>query len=132
MLQDILEKQPADLSWDDYQNLFGPYLPAGTYDEQRYYVPHFVEFLDQRPEHRLDLVAAWAGFSSLNWDFIVNDGAAEYILAVNRYLLRRMTQTFEVKHFDKDECRRMGWGLDYCDYISGTEFRSACERRVER
>jgi hypothetical protein len=95
-LQAILAKDFRVMVWHDFQNLFGPALPAGTYDELRYYVSHFVQFLWDHPKDRLDLVNPWGGFAGEHWDEIIEDKADDYVHAVHRSLLAEMTREFKL------------------------------------
>ncbi|MEN9362649.1 MAG: hypothetical protein RL095_4184 [Verrucomicrobiota bacterium] len=117
----LLAKNVHAMTWVDYQNLFGPILPAGTYDELRHFVPHFVRFLWDHPECRLDLVHAWAGFAGENWGEICGDRAADYVHAVHRALLAEFTRQFDITHYDRDACAAKGWRSPHFDHVQGAE-----------
>ena len=91
-LQALLAKPLEAMTWNDYQNLFHPILPAGVYEELRYYIPHFVQFIWNHPDCRFDLVDAWAEFSGKNWDKINEDEAADYVHSVHRAFLAEMSR----------------------------------------
>ena len=121
MLGKLVSRDVANLIWQDYQDLFGPHLPAGTYEELRYYVPYFVDYLFENKEHRLDLVTAWAGFTAYNEKAIEKDCASDYIIDVHTAFLEEMIQSFDIIHFDKEACVKKGWGLSHFDYVIGSE-----------
>ena len=117
----VLEKPFSSLRYKDYACLFASYLPGGTYDEVRVYVPWFVDHLINKPDDRLDLITGWAWWSSEYWNRISDDHACNYVVSVHRYLLAEFTKEFKIIHFDKQACKQKGWDKEYFNYVKGTE-----------
>jgi hypothetical protein len=117
----ILAKLDSELAWDDFQNILGPFLPAGTYEESVYFLPLALEYIAAHDDNALDLITSIVWFISEYADRLAADG----LLAGSRERVgecfRMWTSRFEVIHFDRAACRAKGWGLTYFDYVKYAE-----------
>ena len=125
MLGDLLKKDIEDLTWSDYSSLFGPHLPAGTYEEVMYYLPSAVLYLSTHEDDALDLVTPIFGFCSKNIEKLRNDDLDIVVKEKIAECLKIWTSKFKILHFDKNACLKKGWGLEYNDYVVNAE--TICE-----
>ena len=121
MLNKLLTKNDGAFDWSDYSNLFGPHLPAGTYEEVVYFLPQAFSYLKHHEDEALDLVTPIFGFCSKNIDNLLSDGLLEVVKSEIMDCLNHWTRDFRVVHFDKNACLKKGWGLDYNDLVVNSE-----------
>lgn len=125
MLKKLLKKDDSEFGWNDYSWLFGPHLPAGTYEEVMYFLPRAFAYLKGHEYEALDLVTPIFGFCSKNIEQLREDGlevlVKEQILECLNYWVR----DFRIEHYDKPMCVNKGWRLDYKDLVHNTE--TICE-----
>ena len=121
----ILAKPDTELAWNDFKNILGPYLPAGTYEESVYFLPLAIEYIVSHEDGALDLVTSIVWFISEYADRL----AADNLLVGSRgqvaECFQLWTSHFDVIHFDHAGCRAKGWGLTYFDYVKNVEI--VCE-----
>jgi len=120
-LQDILAKPDCELIWSDFQDLFGPHLPAGTYEEIVYFLPFGFQYLVLPESESLDTVSAVFGFCSKNSFGLEKDGIKEQVDQAILGCLDFWTQCFEIVHLDEKACKRKGWKREYFDYVKNSE-----------
>lgn len=125
MLKKLLKKDDSEFGWNDYSWLFGPYLPAGTYEEVMYFLPKAFMYLQQHEEGALDLVTPIFGFCSKNIENLQKDGLEKPIKERIRECLDYWVRDFRIEHFDKKMCVGKGWRLEYFDYVRNRE--TICE-----
>lgn len=130
-LQRILAIPDDELGWRDLRDLLGPFLPAGTYEESVYFLPFGFQEL-QREEGALDLTTSVSGFISRFADDLERDGLQDECRAEMERCLLRWVSEFRVEHFDRRGCAAKGWGLDYFDYVRGTEVVCETLRDLDR
>lgn len=100
-----LAARPIDeMKWDDYQYLFGPHLPAGTYEEVMFFLPYAFDFLKINHNDSLDVTYAVFGFCSINKDKLQRDGLLEIVQAKILDCLQVWSQEFNITHYDKEAC----------------------------
>jgi hypothetical protein len=120
LLEQLLAIPDDKLEWHHLQDLLGPFLPAGTYQEAVYFLPIAFKSLDCE-EHALDLTTSVCWFISENADRIAKDGLLDECRSKIRERLLRWVSTFNVEHFDRDGCAAKGWGRRYFDYVPNCE-----------
>lgn len=125
MLKDFLKKNDSEFGRIDYSCLFGPHLPAGTYEEIIYFLPNAFEYLKLHEDDALDLVTPIFGFCSKNIEHLRKDGLEEIIKAKIMECLNYWVRDFRIEHYDKQMCESKGWRLHYQDLVHNTE--TICE-----
>lgn len=125
MLNNLLRKDDSQLNWSDFSCLFGPHLPAGTYEELIYFLPAAFNYLKHHEEDALDLVTPIFGFCSKNAELLRNDGFELLVREQITECLNYWIRDFRIKHYDKEMCIRKGWRLIYQDIVQNTE--TICE-----
>ena len=97
MLKELLNKSNSELRWSDYSSLFGPHLPAGTYEEVIYFLPNAFSHLKNHEYDALDLVTPIFGFCSKNIERLKGDGLdkaiKEKIVECLNYWVRAVSYT---------------------------------------
>jgi hypothetical protein len=129
VLEELLAKRDEQLDWRDYQALFGPHLPAGTYEEVVYFLPTAFDYLLTHPDESLDLVSPIIGFVSKNSTQLESDGLLEPVRQKLRECFQTWTNEFIILHFDQEACAAKEWTLEYFDYVQLTE--TVCEGTTE-
>jgi len=121
-LEELLLTKDEDFGFVEYSMLFGPNLPAGTYDEVVYFLPAAIEFLKNLGSDCLEVLDAIVGFCSINKALLEDDG---YLLLVENKIFQCLTawvEEFNIIHFDREACKEKGWGLEYLDIIENSEY----------
>lgn len=121
ILSQLVEKSVSELHWVDFNRLFGPYLPAGTYQEVMFYLPAAFQYLQSCEEEALDSVTAVFGFCSKNDDTLKRDGLKVLVETEISTCLTHWVRKFEIIHYDQQACREKGWKRDYFNYVSCSE-----------
>ena len=85
MLEKILQTPDSEMTWWHYQQILGPFLPAGNYEEAAYFLPRAFDHILSHDDNSLDLVTSLAWFISEYRPRLEEDGAIE----AARDLMRR-------------------------------------------
>lgn len=117
----ILATPDDRLQWNDFRDLLGPFLPAGTYDEVVYFLPLAFNFMAEHDEDVLDLVTSVVWFASEYSDRLREDGLISVTRRNLSACLDHWTASFDVVHFDREGCRSKGWNIEYSDYVRHSE-----------
>jgi len=120
-LCEVLAKPDRTLEWSDYQNLLGPFLPAGTYEESVYFLPLAFEFTLTHPEDEIDLVSSLVWFSSEYAARLAEDGLLESARKRLRACFDYWTADFHVVHYDLAACRQKLWSIDHNDIVDHSQ-----------
>lgn len=67
-LEELLNTADPEMHWRHYQNLLGPYAPAGTYDEVVYFLPRAFDYMMHGKDVLEEVPLAIVCFSSQNAD----------------------------------------------------------------
>ena len=121
-LKKILKTKDEDFTWWEYQCIFGPHLPAGTYEEITYFLPMAFSYMIDHEDDALDMVTAIFGFCSKNIAELEKDKLAVTVRAAISQCLLHWSRELNIIHFDRNACKDKGWGLDYKDYIAIKQF----------
>lgn len=121
MLQELLATNDDAFGYTEYLRLFGPHLPAGTYEEVMYFLPQGFDYLKTHEDEALDLAASIFGFCSKNFYKLEDDSLVSTIEREILDCLNYWTRDFRVIHYDKAACRKNGWRTNYFDYVTNTE-----------
>jgi hypothetical protein len=98
-LAKLLAVPDDQLEWHHYQDLLGPYLPAGTYEESVYFLPGALRcLLSHKPDLPMELVSPVMGFISKNADQLRKDGLLDAARDCIRECLAYWTRNFRVIH----------------------------------
>lgn len=131
-LRDLLAKPDSELKWHDYKTILGPFHMAGTYEESVYFLPLAFDFIRTHPDDSFDLTTSLIWFITEFHDRLTEDNYLDFFREELLHNLWHWTAEFRVIHLDKAECQKLGWRLEYSDYVdpSGTvcETLDALER----
>lgn len=122
-LKEILATNDSDFEGIDYRNLFGPHVTAGTYEEVIYFLPLAFAYFAQ-PENEpgaYEMLDAIVGFASDYAEYLKTDGLLEVVGNCFQECLQSWIRTFTIIHYDKTECYKKGWGLEYADIVARLE-----------
>ena len=92
-LNAILSKNDSELGWADYDRIFQGKLPAGTYEEVRYYIPPVCAFI----ENQRDACNFFEHFSVWIEDHyaqLKEDGLIAPVVSAFHALFRKATSSF--------------------------------------
>lgn len=95
-LNRILSKADAELEWADFDRLFFGKMPAGTYEEVRYYIPLTCAYI----ENQRDACNFFEHFSIWiedNYARLKEDGFVNPVVAAFHNLFRNATSSFELE-----------------------------------
>ncbi len=96
-LKKILSKDDADLDWADFDRLFFGKMPAGTYEEVRYYIPLVCIYI----ENRRDACNFFEHFSIWiedNYARLKEDGLLDPVVSAFHALFRKATSSFDLEY----------------------------------
>ena len=124
-LSSLLKVNDHEMGRSEYSALFGPHLPAGTYEELMYFLPKAFAYLKENESDALDLVSTILGFCSKNLERLQQDSLDLLIEEKITDCLEHWVRDFRIEHFDRQMCEAKGWRLNYFDYVHNTE--TICE-----
>ena len=96
-LKKILSKEDAELDWADFDRLFFGKMPAGTYEEVRYYIPLACAYI----ENQRDACNFFEHFSIWiedNYARLKEDGLVDPIISAFHGLFRKATASFDLEY----------------------------------
>ena len=96
-LNRILLKEDAELGWRDYDCIFHGKMPAGTYEEVRYYIPLACAYI----ENQRDACNFFEHFSIWiedNYARLKEDGLVDPIISAFHGLFRKATASFDLEY----------------------------------
>jgi len=95
-LKRLLAVRDDEMGWSEFQQLLGPCLPAGTYDESVYFLPKAFQYLVAFEREAFDLVTAVIGFCSKYADELTADHYMHHVKGKLRDCLKWWTRDFRV------------------------------------
>ena len=96
-LNRILSRKDAELDWMDFDCLFFGKMPAGTYEEVRYYIPLICAYI----ENQQDACNFFEHFSIWiedNYARLKEDGFVDPIISAFHAIFRKATSSFELEY----------------------------------
>lgn len=117
LLDELLNTPDQSMGWQEYRELFGPYLPAGTYEEVVYFLPHAFIHLKFNPVDAEDFCNAVFGFCSKNKDQLTTDKLIDTVRTQIMLCLIEWTKIFEFKHYPCNDKQQNHSNLKYTDIV---------------
>jgi len=96
-LNRILSKTDAELDWADFDRIFQGKMPAGTYEEVRYYIPFACAYIKNQSD-ACDFLEHFSFWIEDNYARLKEDGLIAPIVAVFHALFRKSTSSFELEY----------------------------------
>ena len=106
-LAGILSKQDTELDWHDFDCLFQGKLPAGTYEEVRYYIPLACSYIENQAD-ACDFFEHFSIWIEDNSERLKEDDLLAPVVSAFRNLFRKATSSFLLEE-----------NGDHCLYPSG-------------
>ena len=93
----ILSKADAELDWADFDCLFFGKMPAGTYEEVRYYIPFACAYIENQRDacNFFEHFSIWIGD---NYARLKEDGLLDPIISAFHNLFRKATTSFSLEY----------------------------------
>ena len=92
-LNRILSREDADLDWVDFNCLFYGKMPAGTYEEVRYYIPLVCAYIEKQ-SNACDFFEHFSIWIEDNYARLKEDGFIAPIVSAFHGLFRKDTSSF--------------------------------------
>ena len=92
-LAGILSKADALLDWRDFDCLFQGKLPAGTYEEVRYYIPLACSYIENQSD-ACDFFEHFSVWIEDNCERLKEDGLIDPVVSAFHNLFRKATSSF--------------------------------------
>ena len=95
-LNRILSKKDAELDWADFDCLFSGKMPAGTYEEVRYYIPLACAYIEKQGNacNFFEHFSIWIGD---NYARLKEDGLIAPVVSAFHALFRKATSSFDLE-----------------------------------
>ncbi len=123
---EFFAKKDEDFNWLDYKILFGPYAPAGTYEEVVYFLSNVFIYLRTNDDvDTLELISHLVWFCSEFLDKLEEDGLSDFVKFEISECLDQWIKDFKIIHFNKKACESKGWKRDHFDLVHHME--AICE-----
>ncbi|MEM6638439.1 MAG: hypothetical protein AAF610_00915 [Pseudomonadota bacterium] len=120
-LQQILEVPDEALTSAEYRVMFAVGVPAASYEEGVYFLPYAFAHLLKDKNDALDYLPGVFRFVSFHADRLAEDRLTKPVRLAITKCFSHWTSTFAVVHYDKQACRKKGWGLDYANHVAYSE-----------
>jgi hypothetical protein len=120
-LKALLDVPDEQMGWGHLQQLLGPFLPAGTYDESVYFLPRALLHLVHHQQDALDLLTSVFWFCSAYADQLEADGYLGVVRQRMRACFDSWAESFRIVHFDAEACAKKGWKRKYFDHVMNSE-----------
>ncbi len=96
-LNRILSKTDAELDWADFDCLFFGKMPAGTYEEVRYYIPLACAYIENQRD-ACDFLEHFSIWIEDHYARLKEDGFVNLIVSAFHHLFRKATLSFELEY----------------------------------
>ena len=96
-LKGILSKADAELDWADFDRIFQGKIPAGTYEEVRYYIPLACAYIE-RQRDACDFFEHFSVWIEDNYARLKEDGFVNPIVSAFHALFRKATSSFDLEY----------------------------------
>ena len=101
-LAGILSKKDTELGWRDFDCLFQGKLPAGTYEEVRYYIPLACQYIGNQAD-ACDFLEHFSIWIEDNYERLKADGLLAPVVSAFHNLFREATSSFSLEE-NGDHC----------------------------
>ena len=93
----ILSKEDAELDWADFDRLFFGKMPAGTYEEVRYYIPLVCAYIETQRDacNFFEHFSIWV---EENYARLKEDGLIDPIVSAFHAIFRKATSSFSLEY----------------------------------
>ena len=95
-LAGILSKQDTELDWRDFDCLFQGKLPAGTYEEVRYYIPLACSYIENQAD-ACDFLEHFSVWIEDNCERLKEDDLIAPVVSAFHNLFRKETSSFSLE-----------------------------------
>ena len=119
--KDILKLNDSELTWWHFQVIFHFDCCAGTYEECCYYLPLAIEHFHNKPEDSYEIIANVLYFIDKNQQRLQADGIFDKCKKALLEALNILTQSFNIMHFDKEQCQAKGWKGDFVNIVQNSD-----------
>ena len=92
-LNGILSKEDAALGWGDFDRIFQGKLPAGTYEEVRYYIPLACSYIENQAD-ACDFLEHFSVWIEDNFERLKEDDLIAPVVSAFHNLFRKATSSF--------------------------------------
>ena len=96
-LNRILSKEDAELDWADFDCLFFGKMPAGTYEEVRYYIPLTCAYIENQRD-ACDFFEHFSIWIEDNYARLKEDGLIAPVVSAFHNLFRKATTSFSLEY----------------------------------
>ena len=96
-LNRILSKTDAELEWADFDRLFFGKMPAGTYEEVRYYIPLACIYIEKQKD-ACNFFEHFSIWIEDNYARLKEDGFVNPIVSAFHALFRMATSSFDLEY----------------------------------
>ena len=96
-LNRILSKEDAELDWADFDRLFFGKMPAGTYEEVRYYIPLACAYIENQCD-ACDFLEHFSIWIEDNYARLKEDGLVDPVVSAFHNLFRKATSSFDLEY----------------------------------
>ena len=96
-LNRILSKKDAELDWADFDCLFSGKMPAGTYEEVRYYIPLACAYIEKQGD-ACNFFEHFSIWIEDNYARLNEDGLIAPVASAFHALFRRATSSFDLEY----------------------------------
>ena len=119
-LAQIANKSDKELTKSDFHVIFHPILPSGTFHESMGYWNIFNSNLIEGKLDIGEFSEHIIAFLSNNKSSLINEKRFTDIVNTLELLINEKLWKFHIKHYDKIECKKQGWGLEYENVVENS------------
>jgi hypothetical protein len=117
----ILKKADDELEWYDFAKIFHFETPAGTYQEIVYFLPWVLRYFEMHAYNSREFFGNLLYFIASEEKQLREERLFTSCIDSLYSAFKNWTSTFKVVHYDKEACRKKGWGLEYDDVVERCE-----------
>jgi hypothetical protein len=114
----VIDSKPLEsLTWSDFEAIFALSQCTAQFQEQLYYFPFALQYLQAKPDEGNELLPGLVYFTASHREALDRAGFLAPALAALRGCFTIWTSAFQIRHFDKIACAQKGWQVDHSDYV---------------
>ena len=96
-LNRILSKTDAELEWADFDRIFQGRMPAGAYEEVRYYIPLICAYIEKQRD-ACNFFEHFSIWIEDNYARLKEDGFVDPVVSAFHALFRKATSSFDLEY----------------------------------